>query len=409
MTRKPLLRLLLLILGCLWLCQSVFAGPLGSAQIRVLGLQVDVDTRPDVTGLQNTMTAVKDIPSGVQAFVGVPDVGSALGLEEGLVVKAELAGPAFGDGSVSLSAVPNQFMALPPIPAQGEYRIYNVRLEDADGNVLLRRDPARPPVVVDVLDKLLVSQVTSRPLSLEEIREKGIVIDEDNFTALNFTVGLTLGSEQVVIDLPVVFPSGQNTALDLKPPQLPTLPEVQSQLDRVNIPNLSLAGFSLRPPPELREQGIELAPINGVVVIPGSIAFLNQFFSVLLQATNVAPNGSGLIVENAQSSIRLPSGEDEILGSGDDPLRVAETETGGVQEELPLVDANGGDAIPPRPPTPPSSWWRDCGRAPTGSTSTCAATSTCRPWANTWSSPARPSASCRCATPPSASSSRTPT
>ena len=46
------------------------AVPFGSADIRVLGLQVDLDTRPDIAGLQTTMTAVKDIPTGVQAFVG---------------------------------------------------------------------------------------------------------------------------------------------------------------------------------------------------------------------------------------------------------------------------------------------------------------------------------------------------
>ena len=42
------------------------AAVLGTAEIRVLGLTVDVDTRPDIDGIQTTMTAVKDIPTGVQ-------------------------------------------------------------------------------------------------------------------------------------------------------------------------------------------------------------------------------------------------------------------------------------------------------------------------------------------------------
>ena len=56
-----------------------------------------------------------------------------------------------------------------------------------------------------------------------------------------------------------------------------------------------------------------IPPIHGVIVIPGNIAFLNQFFSVVLQATNVGPEGSGLIVENTRATIVLPPGDEESL------------------------------------------------------------------------------------------------
>ena len=45
---------------------------------------------------------------------------------------------------------------------------------------------------------------------------------------------------------------------------------------------------------------------------------------------------------------RLEELENGVLGAGgDDPLRIAETSAGGIQDELPLVDGEGVDTIPP--------------------------------------------------------------
>ncbi len=338
--------LLLLLVAVCW--PATGYSLVASADIRVLGLQVDLDTRPDIDGLQSTMTAVKNIPTGVQAVVGAPGSPVLPALAAGSVVRAELSGPALGASTVTLTAAPNGLMEIPPLAAAGEYRLGNVRLESADGATILLRDPARPAIVVNVIDKLLVTQVTSRPLTLDEIEEKGIVIDEDNFTALNFQIGLTLGSEQVVIDLPVAIPTTTQAAVSLERPDFSRLPSVVRQFDGIDIPNFSLSGFSLRPPPELKDKEIQIPPINGVIVIPGNIAFLNQFFSVVLQATNVAPDGSGLELRNARATIALPFGGDGIEATGDDPLRIAETRTGGIQKSLSLVDDLGADVIVPQ-------------------------------------------------------------
>jgi len=323
--------------------------PLGTAEIRVLGMGVDVDTRPDLDGRQYTMTAVKDIPTGVQTIVGLPGTGSLPNLAGGAVVKAEISGPSFPGESHTLTGLPNQLMEIPALGVSGDHFLSNIRLEDAEGNIILSRNLSLDLVVINVIDKLLVTQVTSRPLTLEEIEEKGIVIDDDNYTAMNFTVGLTLGSEHVVIDLPMMVP-GAGGALAYIPPSfdLPGRPFDVPEFAKINIPNFQLAGFSLKMPPEMEDTELELPPINGVIIIPGNIAFLNQFFSVILQATNVAPDGSGLNLENALAAIALPLGDDEIKGTGDDPLRVAETQTGGVQEELPLLDSDGSDTIVPQ-------------------------------------------------------------
>ena len=47
-------------------------------------------------------------------------------------------------------------------------------------------------------------------------------------------------------------------------------------------------------------------PITGLLVIPGNIAFLNQFFSVLLMVTNAAPDGTPLVLRDVKATIALP-------------------------------------------------------------------------------------------------------
>ena len=71
-------------------------GPLARADIEVVGLTVDVDTRPDLPRLQYTMTAVKDIPTGVHTIVGFP-AQNAPDLPPGALVHADLVGPQFND------------------------------------------------------------------------------------------------------------------------------------------------------------------------------------------------------------------------------------------------------------------------------------------------------------------------
>jgi len=342
-------RTLALLAGVALAFASTTAGAqLGGTEIRVLGLAVDVDTRPDLDGVQNTMTAVRDIPTGVETFLGSAIDPAARADLPGTLVRAELTGPSTGGVPIPLAAPPNQLLELPLLRVAGAHLLTGVRLESAEGELLLERDPGRDPIVVDVIDQLLVTSVTSRALTLEEIEERGIVIDASNFTALEFAVALTLGSEQVVIDLPVLIPTTGQALASSETPRMITLSPDPEQLRRINIPNFSLSGFGLRPPPELDEKDQQLIPpIHGVIVIPGNLAFLNQFFSVILQATNTAPAGSGLTVQATRATISLPLGGDGIADTGDDPLRVAETGSG-VHTELPLLAADGSDAIAPQ-------------------------------------------------------------
>ena len=67
--------------------------------------------------------------------------------------------------------------------------------------------PANPPTVtINVLNELLVGNVTSRPLTLDEIRQHGIEFDATSFQAFMFTVAFTMSSSVVPISLPVRDP-----------------------------------------------------------------------------------------------------------------------------------------------------------------------------------------------------------
>src|SRR6185503_12074658 len=61
------------------------------------------------------------------------------------------------------------------------------------------------------------------------------------------------------------------------------------------------------------DKNLIVPPIPGVIVIPGDIGFLNQFFSVMLMVGNVAPGGSNLVVTNLKADIVLPLGADDVL------------------------------------------------------------------------------------------------
>ena len=74
--------------------------------------------------------------------------------------------------------------------------------------------------------------------------------------------------------------------------------------------------------------GLQIPPIPALMVIPGNIGFLNQFFSVQLFTENAAPGNSGLSVINVQGELVLPKGDDQVAATtfeepGDDPLRFA--------------------------------------------------------------------------------------
>ena len=89
---------------------------------------------------------------------------------------------------------------------------------------------------------------------------------------------------------------------------------------------------------------LRIPPIPALMIMPGNIGFLNQFFSVMIFTENAAPAGSGLSVESVQAKLLLPPGPDRVAGTfgqpGDDPLRFARVGAAAqIFDELPVRQA----------------------------------------------------------------------
>ena len=300
-------------------------------ELQLLGLTAAVEpARPAIP---------KDVAGGVRVVVrageetlSVPAAVDIFGA--GFVVRGDLSGP----GLSTTVAVPEPGAALPadpfvlPLPAlgqAGDYTLSNLRIESQGVRVL---DVTPPTVTVQVLAQVLVTSVQTRALTLDEIRAKGIVLDADDYLGFEFTLGLLVESSPVTFSFPVVFDrAGVPVPESLMPP-------AQPQRGAVNPPMPTIVPMLLEPeedegtgdgggsPPVVVGPSGSPVRIPGVLVIPGNVGYLRQFFSAQLFVANGAPVGSGLTVRDVTATIVLPPGQTD--DPGDDPLVLAETQAG---------------------------------------------------------------------------------
>ena len=249
---------------------------------------------------------------------------------------AELVGP--GIAPQELRGAPGAILPVPPLVQRGLYLVRDIRLE-RDGELFLRASP--DAATIEVIERVLITQVTTRPLTIEKIRQKGILFGDDSFTGFNFTLALKLDSRPVTIDFPVIFDSNE----------IPVPTKATSAglgIVGATLGNVGIVPVMLKPnlPGAGGEELLSLLPdiqIPGLILIPGDVGFLNQFFSALLLVSNGTPAGSGLSVRDLEASIELPLGDDQVAETADDPLVVAATQSGGQAFVLPLrgVGADG--------------------------------------------------------------------
>ena len=71
------------------------------------------------------------------------------------------------------------------------------------GRPLLDVQPRR--VTLRVIEQILVTSVVTRPLTLDEIRERGVVLDASAYLGFEFAIALKLESTPVQFRFPVVF------------------------------------------------------------------------------------------------------------------------------------------------------------------------------------------------------------
>src|SRR6185295_18204609 len=101
-------------------------------------------------------------------------------------------------------------------------------------------------VPITVLSQILVTSVTSRPLSLDEIQKAGVIIDQNHFQATNFQLAFNIDGKDTsfTIDLRVALPTTDFLAFHQSDPvaavkQLTTINRTLAQTAIVKLP----AGF----------------------------------------------------------------------------------------------------------------------------------------------------------------------
>ena len=119
------------------------------------------------------------------------------------VVTATLRGPSL-TAPIEMTIQPNGQFNIPPLHVPGLHTLENIRLI-SNGEVLFYGTPES--VTIEVIDQLLVTEVTARPLTADEIREKGIVFDQSNFQAYNFTAAFAIEPGRDQDKLPVLLPT----------------------------------------------------------------------------------------------------------------------------------------------------------------------------------------------------------
>jgi hypothetical protein len=188
------------------------AQPLAQLQFDIVGIKLAVDPP--------ALTVPKDIPTFVNAQLTLPAgigpeaQGAIRELAQGAAVLAELRGPALTP--TTISALPGQLLNLPPLHLPGDYFLDNIRLVK-NGTVLLAGAPAVVPI--RVISDILISSVTTRELSLEEIQQRGIVIDASSFRALEFQAAFVIDGLPVTITFPVLLPQASQLPVPGRAPQ----------------------------------------------------------------------------------------------------------------------------------------------------------------------------------------------
>jgi hypothetical protein len=284
---------------------------------------------------KNTAAGVRIVVSTASGPLNSTDVAQFLG--GAFEVHGELSGPGLV-GTITLPFVDPNGGATPivdplllPIPAlseAGDYTLSNLRIT-VNGSPALDVTPSTVPV--KVIDQVLITSVTTRPLTLDEIKAAGIVLDGSDFLGFQFTIGLATQSNATTISFPVVF--GPNGV----PIPQPILPPGPPARDSVPIPTIVPVLLSLTDlqgnvvsSNDIKFPGGGSGPVRipSVLVIPGDVGFLKQFFSAQLYVSNGAPGGSGLTVHDLTGTINLPPGDDAVAGTADDPLSLPNTKDG---------------------------------------------------------------------------------
>ena len=309
--------------------ESILAQILASADFNLVGLVGTVNPA--------NQTVPKNIPTAVLTSIQAPegeDPSAIIAqLNPNYRIRGELTGPSFTSPRMVEAAI-GQPLPIPPLPNVGDHVLQNLRIVDITDSTNSTIAPVTPDSVgITVIENILVTQVQVTEMTYEQIIQSGINLNNSNYNYYNFVLGLGTSSGTVPIQIPVALPTTGG-----QPPVVGN-PTGGVDVGGVAIPLPDIVPIML----EGVDEGGNNAPIEmagggtmqipGVVVFPGRIGFLHQFFEAIVIVANGAPNGAPLVITNLRATAKLPDAGTPTDPT-DDPLRIAETQQGGVQTQL---------------------------------------------------------------------------
>jgi len=300
--RKPAVRRLLaavFFITLAWGSVPALAGNIVSADLQIQGAGLRVVTIAVGTGI--------DIPASIQTEFGGKQNDDAPTVE-GLIAAGDLTGPGI-DTPIRLETAPGHRFQIPALSRKGTYLLQNIRLIK-DGEFL---QPATPSVATITVSELLVTEVKVRQLTPEELRARGISIDDRNFEVYEYTFSFFVDGKIVEIPFPVIIDKRTHEVREIAKEEEYKLPPVTN----VTPPRWSppaVAPFELGPGADFpseqqpdREKGSSRPSIPAALVIPNSLGVLHQFFAVTLMVTNGAPQGSSVVLDSVNALIKTPA------------------------------------------------------------------------------------------------------
>ncbi|MDJ0837365.1 MAG: chitobiase/beta-hexosaminidase C-terminal domain-containing protein [Acidobacteriota bacterium] len=275
---------------------------------RLVGLRLDVAPAQAV--------AVKGVP-----FTIGFDFSGDFGNEErpelppGWKLMLEYNAPGGGATTYQASLDWEGTIRINPGDQSGNGSLNGWRLVDSEGAVMRLFDKV---VAVTVIEDVIVPQVEIKRLSYEEMRALGIVLGDDNYTAVSVEVELEIKETNEFLDARIVLIKDENTGrytpIHTGGEKLSYSP-VSFSFKGVDarFPTFGTTGI---PPvsekPNVPRPMLKLPQIDAVVIWSAQVGYLNSFFKPTLAVLNVAPGGTPYRVEDLRATIGFPAGALEL-------------------------------------------------------------------------------------------------
>ncbi|MBI3132602.1 MAG: carboxypeptidase regulatory-like domain-containing protein [Acidobacteria bacterium] len=255
-------------------------------------------------------------------LLGLDELNATYGT--GLTLSGTFSGP--GMGASDVSGTPASGLNMPAMTQEGDYTLSSVRLMK-DGKVILDAMPSSK--VIRCLGQVLISNVTSSPMTLQEIQAAGIQLGPNNYEAKRFTMTLALGSQELTLKVPVAIPVYNGLPSLSDESVFGPLEIVGSHGEKASL-DITVVAANIRPPvdklPQFDRPGVAHVLRNAfkaLLVIPGTVGYLHQFYKTDVVVLNTLPEASPYRVTHLKANFLVPPGLDGQAGTTDDPLVLA--------------------------------------------------------------------------------------